>query len=348
MEPLDLAIRTLFQEFQEIILKRVALEKGLKEEGTLTRKTVKGKEYWYRQRYSRGQAVQEYIGPSTPETQQKISSLRESQKERKNQIRHLILQERKRISLMRRAGLPVLDPFVASLMERLSQSSLIYKGGVLVGSYAFAAYSGMLGRIFEKGSLKTLDIDLVRDTHRIAKESPLIELVHPKGFIAIRGKNFYSVPGLSRKSLPSSFVGPGGLRIDFLTPLRGKPRENVPLPDIPHVGAKPLHFLDFLITDSVESVLLGPRGGIAVTIPDPCRFAIHKLIVAARRPASETTKRLKDILQASQLILACSEERPDDLRKFYREAIQRGRGWKTALGHSANLLPPEVAKILVG
>lgn len=346
METLDLAVRTLFQEFQEIVFKRVVLEKSLKEEGTFTRKTVKGKEYWYRQRYIKGQAAQEYVGPSTPEVQQKINSLKENRKERKKQLRHLVLQERRRISLMRRAGLPVLDLLVASLIEKLSQSTLICQGGLLVGSYAFSAYSGMLGRIFDKGSLKTLDVDLVRDTHRIAKETPLIELVHPKGFIAVRGKSFYSVPGLSRKSLPSSFVGPEGLRIDFLTPLRGKPRENIVFPDIPHLGARPLHFLDFLIKDPVEAVLLGPRGGLAVTVPDPCRFAIHKLIVATRRPVSETTKRLKDILQASQLITVCSEERPDDLKRVTREAMGRGKGWKTAIERSLNSLPPEVAKRL--
>lgn len=96
----------------------------------------------------------------------------------------------------------------------------------------------------------------------------------------------------------------------------------------------------------MNAVLLGPRGGIAVTVPDPCRFAVHKLIVANRRPASETTKRLKDISQASQLIVACSEDRSDELKEAFREAVRRGKGWKTAIERSLKSLSPEVAKVI--
>ncbi len=349
MESLDLAVRALFQEFQEVTLKRVQMEKTLKDEGTVTRKIVKGNEYWYRQRYIKGQALQEYIGPSTSEgCQKKIISLKENQKERRDRARQLMAQEKRRVPLLRRAKLPVLDALTASLIERFSQLQLLYKNGILIGSHAFSSYSGMLGYLFDKESLKTFDVDVVRDAYQKFPELSCGEIVHPKGFIAIRGKNFHSVPGLSKKSLPSSFVGPQGLRIDFLTPLRGKPRENIPLFNVPHVGAQPLHFLDFLIKDPVDTVLLGPRGGIAVTVPDPCRYAIHKLIVSTRRPITETTKRTKDISQASQLIIVCSEERPDDLKKYYREAIHRGKGWEKALSQSLHFLSPEVIEKLEG
>lgn len=346
METLDLAVRNLFQEFQEVALQRAALQQALRREGTITRKRVKRRDYWYRQHYIREQAVQEYIGPANNEMYDRINALKEKLKESKDQIRRLVVRERQRIPLFRRAGLPVLDPLTASLLERFSELNLVYQRGTLVGSHAFAAYTGMLGRLFKKESLKTLDIDLVRDPLQISKESPPIDLVHPNGFIAVRGKYFHSVPGLSRKSLPSSFVGPSGLRIDFLVPLRGKPRAAVRLVDLPEVGAQPLHFLDYLIKDSVPAVLLGPRGGIAVTVPDPCRYAIHKLIVATRRPVSETAKRHKDLLQAAQLIPACFEERPDELRHAFHEAIQRGKGWRRAIENSLKTLPAEVAKSL--
>ena len=342
METLDLAVRNLFQEFQEVALRRAALQQALRREGTLTRKKVKGREYWYRQHYIREQAVQEYLGPSTSEMRGKINALKERLKGNKEQIRQLVTQERRRIPLFRRAGLPVLDPLTASLLERLSELNLVYQRGTLVGSHAFAAYAGILGRLFESESLKTLDIDLVRDPLLIAKEAPPIELVHPKGFIAVRGKYFHSVPGLSRKSLPSSFVGPGGLRIDILAPLRGKPRGTIRLSDLPEVGAQPLHFLDYLIEGPVPAVLLAPRGGIAVTVPDPCRYAIHKLIVATRRPIFETAKRHKDLLQASQLISACLEERPDELRSAFREAVRRGKGWHRAIDSSLRLIPSKI------
>lgn len=351
METLDLAIRNLLQEFQEGVTHRFALEENLRGEGTFTRKKVKGKDYWYQQRYSKGQAVQAYIGPATPENEEKIVNFRKNQKNRKNQIRELTLLESKRMALLKRASLPVLDPLTSLLIEKLSHWRLIYEKGVLIGSCAFAAYAGMLGRLFEKTSLKTLDIDVVRDCQKQSKgDSPkdlkTLEIVSPNGFIEIRGKNFSPVPGLSHKSLPSSFIGPGGLRIDFLTPLRGRPRNIVPLPNVPSVGAQALHFLDFLIKNPVHTVLLGNRTAIPVTVPDPCRYAIHKLIVANKRPRSENSKRVKDILQASQLIVACSEEHPGVLKKYFQEAMQRGKGWKQALTSSLQLLSPEVKKLL--
>ncbi|MBI1908821.1 MAG: hypothetical protein HYS22_01440 [Deltaproteobacteria bacterium] len=347
MESVDLAVRNLFQEFQEIVLKRTALERDLRVEGTVTRKKVKGKEYWYQQHTLKGQAVQDYIGPITAKSDKEITAIRKNQKERKNQIRQLIFQERKKITIFRKAGFPVLDSLTSSLIEKLSQWNLVFNRGVLVGSHAFAAYSGMLGHFFDKESLKTLDIDVVHDRSTRSEDSP-IEIVQPEGFIAIQGRNFYSVPELSHKTLPSSFVGPGGLRIDFLTPLRGRPGKRVSFPNLPFIGAQPLHFLDFLIKGPTVAVLMGPRGGIPVTVPDPARYAIHKLIVAARRPASENTKRLKDRAQASQLITTCAEERPEELQRVYKEALGRGKGWKSAISDSLHRLPPEISRLLTG
>lgn len=345
MATLDLAVRTLFQEFQEAVLQRVSLEEGLQREGTFVRKRIKGCEYWYRQRYSQGQTVQDYVGPITQKLRDEISRSRRDQAERRRLIRQTILVERRRSAMLRKGGLPGLDSLTASVVERLAKSGLADRGGVLVGSHAFAAYSGPLGKIFEVGSLKTQDIDVVCEQGGTDPEE-IVEIIAPEGFLKVRANRFYPIPGLSKKSLPASFAGPGGLRIDVLTPLRGKPAGVVPLKRFPRIGAQSLHFLDFLIQDPIRSVLLGPQGGVAVTVPDPSRFAIHKLIVAARRPITESAKREKDLLQAAQLIAACLVEYPDELKKVSREAARRGEKWRKALHRSISKLPSDTVSAL--
>ena len=55
------------------------------------------------------------------------------------------------------------------------------------------------------------------------------------------------------------------------------------------------------------------KAGVLVNVPNPARFAIHKLIVSQRRPVATQTKSNKDVMQASQVIAVLLERRPGDL-----------------------------------
>ena len=65
-------------------------------------------------------------------------------------------------------------------------------------------------------------------------------------------------------------------------------------------------------------------GGILVNVPDPARFAFHKLIVAGERGASLHAKRDKDLHQAAQVFNVLVQERPDDVRLSWEEGGLRG------------------------
>lgn len=335
METLDLAVQTLFTEFQEACFKRASLERSLLKEGTYTKKKIKGKEYWYSQRYVKGRPVQNYLGPSNDETHQKIMELKNVRGLNLTLLRQMRSEEQRKASMLRRGGLPSLDALTASILEKLSENLLAYEKGVLIGSFAFAAYSGILGRLFEKGSLKTQDIDIVRDKNI---EIGIDETVNIEELLE-KEKGFRPVPGLSPKTPPSSFVGSSGIRIDLLTPLRGKPKGIVFVPGIIKAGAQPLRFLDFLIENPIRGVLIGPKGGIPVTVPQPARFAIHKLIVSSYRPTSELAKSKKDLLQAGQLMAALAEEQPHELASAKKEASKRGKKWVLAIRRGMELLP---------
>ena len=137
-------------------------------------------------------------------------------------------------------------------------------------------------------------------------------------------------------------------RVEFLTPNRGSEDRQgnpAPMPAPGGASAQPLRFLDFLIRDPVRSVMLH-RSGVAVTVPAPERYAVHKLIVATRRRGDPdgSLKRDKDIAQAALLMEALATTRSQrELAFAWSEAWNRGPAWKEALGHGFSLIPKQEA-----
>ena len=86
--------------------------------------------------------------------------------------------------------------------------------------------------------------------------------------------------------------------------------------------------------------------GVLVNVPEPARYAIHKLIVATRRASSATAKARKDIEQSAALIRVLAEDRPDELDDAYAEARARGPAWREAVDRGARRLGPEVREAL--
>jgi hypothetical protein len=135
-----------------------------------------------------------------------------------------------------------------------------------------------------------------------------------------------------------SYMATSGLRVDFLTPNRGKDTEEPRHLAALGTDAQPLRFLDFLIRDPEPAVLLHGTG-VLVSVPAPQRFALHKLIVARRR-REDSTKREKDLLQARALLDALVGSRPHELRTAWDEAFRRGKTWQRLLGEGIGLLHP--------
>ena len=133
--------------------------------------------------------------------------------------------------------------------------------------------------------------------------------------------------------------------VEFLTPAFGEERVK-PLPAL-GVSAQALNYLNYLIAEPIAAVALY-RSGILVQLPRPERFAIHKLIVADRRHGGpDQAKARKDRGQAAFLISVLAEDRPDDLREAFIDALSRGPRWRERLDASLARLP-ETAGILRG
>ncbi len=152
-----------------------------------------------------------------------------------------------------------------------------------------------------------------------------------------------------RRTLRYAIRGPNAQRfvVDVLAPVRGPPRDGpIHLPAL-EGDAQPLRFLDFLLYREIEALVLHGTG-IPVRTPSPERFAVHKLLVAARRPADPASraKAKKDLEQAALLARVLARDRPEELQDAWEELRARGPAWRKAADRGRKGLPGDVQDLL--
>ncbi|NEV02236.1 GSU2403 family nucleotidyltransferase fold protein, partial [Bradyrhizobium uaiense] len=139
---------------------------------------------------------------------------------------------------------------------------------------------------------------------------------------------FREVPSQADGRLSTRFVSRGNFNVEFLTPNQSSDEQA-----LGGAAASPLRFLDYLIYQPIRAVLLH-GAGVAVLVPSPERYAIHKLIVGSRRKVDRdaTAKSAKDRLQARSIIEAMIANRQHaDLASALTEAWDRGDQWRAAI-----------------
>lgn len=279
-----------------------------------TSKIVNDKTYWYCQYTDiSGVRKQRYIGADTPETKAIIDGITLS-----NVTQSQIMTDRKRLVAMIAAGGGSVEKGrPAKIIEKLADAGVFDAGGMLIGSYAFSCYGNLLGVAFDESMRRTEDMDVAYDRS--------IEI----GFVRdIRADINDAAPEMIEPKQinpwvpPYEMVAPDGFKIEFLTSRVG-PHDKAPIPvERFKVNAQPLEFLDYLIKGSVEAAILY-GAGILVNVPDPARFAIHKLAISQLRPAANPEKSRKDIQQATALIQYFLTENPGGLILAADDAKQR-------------------------
>ena len=93
------------------------------------------------------------------------------------------------------------------------------------------------------------------------------------------------------------------------------------------VPAIPLRFLDYLIEEPLPAVALGRRP-VLVRVPQPARYAVHKLIVAQERDRRFALKAQKDLEQSFDLQKVLETLDPESLAEAFKDARKKGPGWR--------------------
>lgn len=340
MREVDLVFRTMFAELCERAMD-ASFESDFDLSGRFVPVEVKGRRYWYFDRTVNGTTARVYVGPAADE---EITRRVENFRDLKNDYR----ARRKLVStLVRQAGFAQPEPMTGDIVAALARAGLFRLRGVLVGTVAFQCLGGVLGVRLPSTAMQTGDADFAQ-FHSISAAvgdslPPVMDLLREVD------PSFHEVPHISDGRASTQFASKTGYKVEFLTPNNGKDEYGDAPARMPALGgaaAQPLRFLDFLIHEPVRSVLLH-KSGVPVTVPAPERFAVHKVIVAARRrrDAAGYAKSSKDLHQVASLATALGAvRRHGDLAMAWSEAWERGPGWRDALEIGMTYMQPDQRK----
>jgi hypothetical protein len=343
MRHISLAHQTMFADLIQKCLD-AEFDEAFAENGSFTQvKGANGQLFWYYKGYDRSvdagdKRYAKYVGPvADPGVTARVEQFK--------RVKAGYQERRSLVTSLTAAGLPSPPSLVGDIVDVLWKAGLFRLHGVLVGTMAFQCYAGLLGARLPHATLMTGDIDLAQ-FHSISVSvgdsmPPMLDRLRQVD------TTFREVPNLAGPQVTTGYINAKGFKVEFLTPNRGKDEyaeEPAPMPALGGAAAQPLRYLDFLIHRPVRSVLLH-RGGVAVLVPAPERYAIHKLILAAvrREDRDGAIKAGKDLMQAGTLIEALAGGAGRiDLGLAWEEAIARGEKWRENLELGAARLPEAV------
>lgn len=151
-----------------------------------------------------------------------------------------------------------------------------------VGSYCLPILKDSLK--LNLPTIKTQDIDFLVALPYKGEESDIESLLKPLGFL----------PGFNSDG--STYFSNGTFKIEFLTPEKGREKNNVIYIEPLKIKAVPLRFVQML-TDELIQI---KRENYSYSVPSPWVFACHKILVSRKRRAKD--KKEKDILQANAIL----------------------------------------------
>lgn len=288
--------------------------------GEFTNKTIKNTVYHYFQTILPGGRAQIYVGPDSDEVRRLIEARKAGEKDVQADEKML---QRLASQIIVGGVMPVM-PDMARIINRLADCGLFRVGGVLVGTVAFQILGYHLGISWAGDARMTQDVDIASST-RLAVAIPGLQADVPTALESLQ-MGFFPVPRLSRKEPSTSYAIRGKtLRVDLLTPARRGETAPVFIRRL-NAAAAPLKYLGYLIEEPIGAVMISGTPCL-VKVPQPARYALHKLIVSQERDATATVKKRKDLQQAKNLLEVLRADRPGDIDVAMEELVKRGKAW---------------------
>jgi hypothetical protein len=311
MKRLPLNVQTLYADLAQSISFSTTLP------ASVFKQTVQGKVYLYAAEKHGSARVKRYLGPaSDPNAHKRAEDVRRAAADAK--------VRRTTVSMIKRSGVPAPTLEMGRVMEAIAHAGLFRKGVVLVGTGAYQVYSVIVGASLSHAASTTQDADLAAASLAIASDTQGEDLLD-----VLKRANPSFVPqiGLDPRVLPKRFRSAAGLDVDVITRYRKRADEERPvvIPGL-RCSAQPLRYLEFLIADPIQAVALY-GSGVEVVVPQPARYAVHKLIVAQVRTEG-SAKRTKDLAQSKELIEALGVSAPRSIPDAIENACRRGAKWR--------------------
>jgi hypothetical protein len=300
--------QTLHAELLALLLAQEA-ERGWSHlSGSFSTKWIKGAEYVYFQYSDPGGIKRQFSIGRRDEALDAVVADYGRQRER---FEADAAQLRRLASLLRSAGLPMIPHGPARVLRALADAGVFGVGGVLVGSYAFQVIGNLLGVHWPGVAWRTQDVDIAG---HLQVALPTLEVDVPKALDSLR-MGFVPVPQLDSSRPSTSFRVRGKqLRVDLITPGGERDVDPVFIPRF-KAAAAPIKYLLLAMREAQPAVAVDAPMATLVVVPEPARFALHKLLVSQTRSVIQQTKGGKDLHQAALLLEVLSEDRPEDLER---------------------------------
>ena len=317
-QPLE--IQTLYSELLERLVAFEAERAIGHVSGTFVTKTVKGSTYYYFQHSEPGGGKRQlYVGPKDAALDRVIEAHAASKavvSSEETSIKRLC-------ALLRTGGALVTDTSSARVIKGLADAGVFHLGGVLVGTHAYTVLGNSLGVSWPSTAIRTQDIDVAAARKLEIAVDPMPSADVPE-LLGSLEMGFLPVPGLDPGSSTTSFKVRGqSLRLDLLTPADTESMgQSVSIRRL-GTAAQAMEYLDYVMAEPIRGAVID-GGGILLNVPRPERFAIHKLIVAANRPAALHSKRDKDLFQAAEVIRVLLDERPGEMELGWEALAEHG------------------------
>lgn len=284
--------------------------------GSFSKKTIKGREYWYYQMPDlTGKQKQIFLGLASEELTAMIDQHRHGDDATKTHLRQLTRQA---IA----AGCPAIVPSHAKIIERLADAGFFQAGGILVGTHVFMAYQNYLGLRWASAA-QTVDLDFAHAGRNVSVAIPSDVTMDMGSEIEALKMGFVPVASLTTYVKSDE----RDLQIDFVTSLHRGGDTPVLIKAL-NVTMQPLKFMEFSMEAPIQLTLLAQRGPITVNAPPPEKYALHKLLVYGERPQDMRVKAGKDLDQAASLIEYLAEHDADLLSETWEDMLSRGDGWR--------------------
>ncbi len=279
-------------------------------QGTFSRESRRNGFYWYwLGRNNNGNARRVYIGADNKATQQLIANL----ENRKHMAKQAIDSMKKTAAAYRGAGGQINEPSHFKIIALLAQQDLFRKGVFVIGSHGFLSICNALGISANTPFLRTTDIDFARPQGiSLAIPDERKTVIDIPAALKEFDKNFFLVPRLDKENPSTSMQNnKSKVKVDFLTVDKGSKRP-VFFDDL-GIAAEPLRFMDYLLGgEPLKGLVIGSYA-IPVNLPNPARFAIHKLIISQERSRHFKAKIQKDIAQAAILLDGLIDEEAEQV-----------------------------------
>lgn len=297
---------TLYAETLAVLLAREQDRDWSHLSGGFAKKTIKGADYLYFQYSDPGGVRRQFaVGRLDSKLALLVEQYGAGREARKGDLERI----RRLSGLLRSAGATVTPHGPARVLRSLADAGVFAAGGVLMGSYAFAMLSNLLGLRWPPATWRTQDVDVAG---HVQIALPNAEADIPSALESLQ-MGFVPVPDFDPRNPSTSFHVRGAhLRVDLLTPVGDRQTKPVPIPRF-RTAASPIKWLSLAMHEAQPAVSVEGANTVLVTVPSPARYALHKLLVSQTRSVTQQTKSGKDLHQAALLLEALAEDRPDDL-----------------------------------